>query len=139
TAGLDPREIQFLNALVGRAYGYVYTSETRGISSVRTFFMREFPQSVRRCMPFIGTAVGVFLLAALFGLIATFRNADAPEALLGPGWSAQLQEIAERHMGRKNWMPGEMRPIASSSIMTNNIWVSILAFSLGIFGCLGTL
>jgi uncharacterized membrane protein SpoIIM required for sporulation len=139
TAGLDPREIQFLNALVGRAYGYVYTSETRGISSVKTFFTREFPQAFRRCFPFIGTAFTVFVLAALFGLIATYYNSDAPEALLGPGRTAQLQGIAERHVGRKDWLPGEMRPIASSSIMTNNIMVSILAFSLGIFGCLGTL
>src|SRR5437879_7081018 len=49
TAGLDPREIQFLNALVGRAYGYVYTSQTRGFASIVTFFTREFPQTVRRC------------------------------------------------------------------------------------------
>jgi uncharacterized membrane protein SpoIIM required for sporulation len=138
TAGLDRREIDYLNALVGRAYGYVYTAETRGISSVKSFFAREFPQSVRRGSLFIGAAFAVFLLAALFGLAATYHNPDAPERLLGPGWSAQMEGIADRYRGQKDWLPGEWRPVASSSIMSNNIMVSILAFSLGIFGCLGT-
>jgi uncharacterized membrane protein SpoIIM required for sporulation len=139
TAGLDPREIEYLNALVGRAYGHVYTADTRGFASVKTFFAREFPQSVRRNLAFIGAAFGVFLLAALYGLIATYQNADAPNAMLGAGWTSQLEAIADRHTGRKDWLPSEWRPVASSGIMTNNIMVSILAFSLGIFGCLGTL
>jgi uncharacterized membrane protein SpoIIM required for sporulation len=139
SAGTDPRQIEYLNALVGRAYAIVYTAETRGSASVRTFFAREFPQSVRRNLPFIGAAFGVFLLAALFGWIATYQNPEAPNALLGPGWSSQLSGIVERHTGKKDWLPGQWRPVASSGIMTNNIMVSILAFSLGIFGCLGTL
>lgn len=138
-AGTDPRQIEYLNGLVGRAYAIVYTAETRGSASVTAFFAREFPQSVRRNLWFIGTAFGVFLLAALFGWIATYRNPEAPNALLGPGWSAQLAAIVERHTGKKDWLPGQWRPVASSGIMTNNIMVSILAFSLGIFGCLGTL
>jgi uncharacterized membrane protein SpoIIM required for sporulation len=138
-SGLDARQIEHLNALVGRAYAYVYTTETRGRSSIVTFFAREFPQSVRRCAPFIGAALAVFLVAAAIGLIATYRDADAPNALLGPGWSASLEGITRRHTGKKDWLPGEMRPIASSGIMTNNIMVSILAFSLGVLGCLGTL
>jgi uncharacterized membrane protein SpoIIM required for sporulation len=139
TAGVDPREIAYLNALVGRAYGYVYTSDPRGLASVKAFFAAEFPRSVRRAAAFIGAAFGVFMLAALFGLIATYQDADAPDALLGPGWTSQLEGIADRHTGQQDWLPGEWRPVASSNIMTNNIMVSILAFSLGIFGCLGTL
>jgi uncharacterized membrane protein SpoIIM required for sporulation len=139
TAGLDPRQIQQLNGLVGRAYAHVYTTETRGAGSVAAFFTREFPQSVRRCLPFIGTAFAVFFVASLLGLLATYQNPHAPDALLGPGWGAVVESIAQRHTGTKDWLPGEERPLASSMIMTNNIYVSILAFTLGIFGCLGTL
>lgn len=138
-SGLDPRQIEYLNALVGRAYAHVYTAETHGGASIVAFFARDFPRSVRHCAVFIGVAFAIFLLAALIGLVATYRDGDAPNALLGPEWSASLQAIAERHAGRKDWLPGEIRPIAASGIMTNNIMVSILAFSSGVLGCVPTL
>jgi uncharacterized membrane protein SpoIIM required for sporulation len=94
---------------------------------------------VRRCALFIGAAFAVFALAALIGLVATYRDADAPNALMGPTWTATMEEIADRYRGRKDWLPGEMRPVASSGIMTNNIMVSILAFSTGVLGGIFTL
>jgi uncharacterized membrane protein SpoIIM required for sporulation len=106
---------------------------------VVAFFAREFPQSLPRCAAFIGAAFAVFLLAAIIGLVATYRDADAPNSLLGPAWTGAIEEIADRYRGQKDWLPGEMRPVASSGIMTNNIMVSILAFSAGVLGGVFTL
>jgi uncharacterized membrane protein SpoIIM required for sporulation len=139
SAGVDPRQIEQLNALVGRAYAHVYTTETRGSAGIVAFFAREFPQSVRRCALFIGAAFAVFALAATIGVVATYRDADAPNALMGPAWTGAMEEIADRYRGQKDWLPGKMRPVASSGIMTNNIMVSILAFSVGVLGGVLTL
>lgn len=139
TLGLDESAIRYLNDLVGRAYGHVYVTTGRAAPSVTQFFTRELPRVFRRTLPFTGAAFGVFLVASIFAAVVTSLNRDYAEILLGPGAAEMLGSLADRHRGGKDWLPSDVRPIASSLIMTNNIQVSILAFALGIVGCLGTL
>jgi uncharacterized membrane protein SpoIIM required for sporulation len=130
--GLDPREAALLNGLVGRAYGLIYTPERGGAASVVEFFTREFPRCFRRNFGFIAAAFLAFAAGALVGVFATLLNRDTVDVLMGPGWSRGMEELGQRHRAGHNWLPAEMRPFASSFIMTNNIGLSCLVFAGGI-------
>lgn len=136
--GLDDSRIEYLNGLVSRAYGYIYVAESKGYPSIKNFFTKDFPQTFRRNLLFILAAFGISLAAGLFAFAIVDRDPGKADAVLGPQASAMIDHIASRHTGHKNWMPEEERPVMSSSIMINNIQVSILAFATGILAGVGT-
>lgn len=126
--------IEYLNQLVSRAYGHIYTVESRGWPSLRGFFIRDFPQSFRKNLQFISIAFLVSLIGALFAFGVVSSDPGKADIVFGPGASSMADSIAERHTGHQNWMPEESRPIMSSFIMTNNLRVAGMAFASGIFG-----
>jgi len=128
--GLDAAELDYLNWLVGRAYGLLYVSESSGWASVPRFFSSELPQTLRRHWRAIALAAAVFLGPAILGALLTVLRPDTLE-LLSPQLAAAVQSIAERHRGGADFIPSDVRPIASSFIMQNNIRVSFVAFSGG--------
>lgn len=141
THGLDPNVRQYLNQLIGRAYGHVYQSKSRRFSFAKfiKFFRADFPATVRKEWPFIATATAVFLLASLVAFWATLYDPIYAEALLPRGMLEMMDRVLERHEVGGDWLPGVTRPLASSQIMTNNITVAFLAFSSGILYGLGTI
>ncbi|HUT75388.1 MAG TPA: stage II sporulation protein M [Armatimonadota bacterium] len=136
--GLDPRELEHLNWLVGRAYGLLYVTESSGWAGVRRFFRAELPQTLRRHGRLIMICACLFLAPAVVGALLAWLRPGTLE-LISPGLAAALDAIAERHQGARDWLPADFRPIASSLIMINNIKVSFLAFSTGILLGLGTI
>jgi uncharacterized membrane protein SpoIIM required for sporulation len=128
--GLEISELQYLNWLVGRAYGLLYVSESSGWASVPRFFSSELPRTLRRHWRAVALAAVVFLGPAVLGALLTALRPDTLE-LLSPRLAAGVQAIAERHRGGADFIPSEVRPIASSFIMQNNIRVSFVAFSGG--------
>jgi len=129
--GLNASELEYLNWLVGRAYGLLYVTESAGLRSVGRFFASDLPQTFRRHGRVFLLSVALFLAPAVLAAALTALRPDLLE-LLNPQLAAQLHAIAERHSGNANWLPAQFRPIASSLIMTNNIRVSFLAFAGGI-------
>lgn len=139
SAGIDDAQIEYLNQLASRAYGHIYVSEPKGWPSIRKFFAEEFPQTFRRNLAFILIAFLITLGAAIFAGDQVRRDPGKADTVLGQGAGEMADSIAERHTGKKNWMPEEERPLMSSFIMSNNIRVSILAFATGIAAGLGTI
>ena len=136
--GVDNRRIEYLNGLVARSYGYIYTTEPKGYMSIITFFKSEFPQTFRKNLHFIVAAFIITIVAGLFAYGTVLRNPSKADIILGPGSQDMLEQIATRHQGNKNWMPAEQRPVMSSYIIVNNIKVCIIAFSTGILAGVGT-
>lgn len=136
--GLDRSQVEYLNWLVGRAYGLLYVSESSGWAGVGAFLQRELPETLRRHGRLIALSAGIFLAAALVGAVLTLAKPDSLE-LISPSLASAIADISERHQGGQNWLPADFRPIASSMIMTNNIQVSFIAFSGGILAGLGTI
>ncbi|UCH36381.1 MAG: stage II sporulation protein M [Armatimonadota bacterium] len=136
--GLDAKELEYLNWLVGRAYGLLYVSESSGWAGVRRFFRRELPQTLRRQWRVIALAGGLFFGSAALSALFSLLRPDLLE-LVNPGLAASVDAIAERHRGGADFLPADFRPVASSLIMVNNVQVSFLAFSTGILLGLGTL
>lgn len=138
THGLEGPETARLNRLVGRAYAHLYVGEPRRRGSVRAFFGREFSRTFRTHLAFFLAAVGLFSLGAFVGGALTAFNPQMPDLLFGPGWADELENLASRHVGARNWFPEEVRPLMSSFIMVNNVQVAFLAFATGILFGLGT-
>lgn len=136
--GFDAREIERLNALVGRSYGLLYVSESTGFAGVIRFYRAELPRTLRRHGKLIATSAGVFLLGAFLGVFLTIIRPDIL-AVVSPQMAEVVEQLAQRHEGGQNWLPQDFRPIAASMIMINNIQVSFFAFSSGIIFGLGTL
>ncbi|MBI1730610.1 stage II sporulation protein M [Candidatus Acetothermia bacterium] len=139
--GLDPNERRYLNALLGRVYGYIYHNDSKRFTAKKFFhfFWVEFPAAVRKEWPFLALSFGVFLLSSIIAFWATWNDPSYAEALLPPGMIQGIQGVVERHQIRGDWMPGIIRPVASSTIMTNNIKVAFVTFSTGILAGLGTI
>ncbi|KPJ64565.1 hypothetical protein AMK68_01335 [candidate division KD3-62 bacterium DG_56] len=135
--GLDPSETERLNHLVARAYAEIYRTEATGWRGFIDFFRIELPATFRRHLRVFGLASGLFLLAASVAGAVVLARPDVLESI-APQAASIIEEIGERHTGSRDWLPADLRPLASSAIMVNNIQVSFLAFATGILLGLGT-
>jgi uncharacterized membrane protein SpoIIM required for sporulation len=138
THGANASEVEQLNWLVGRAHGLLYVSRSSGWFGIRSFFRRELPQTLRRHGRLIALAASIMAGAAVVGALIQMYRPDFLD-VVAPGLSGAVDSLAARHSGGRDWLPADFRPVASSLIMTNNIQVSILAFSTGILLCIPTI
>jgi len=106
------------------------------LPSIGRFVTRSFPGAIRRILPLIGLAAGLFLLAALFGFCLTTVEPALGSFFISP------EAIAELEHGRL-WTesifavtPGS---VASTRIATNNMSVAIMGWAGGTVAGLGAL
>lgn len=125
---------QQLNRLLGRAHNVVYTARrTRPGSGILHFYAQTYPQIFRRNLSCTVAAFLVFLVASVMAFLMTLQDpAFARYMLNGP-----MADTIER---RQMWTHSvvTMQPLASSSIMTNNLSVAFAAFAMGVTAGLGT-
>jgi uncharacterized membrane protein SpoIIM required for sporulation len=128
----DDLEIH-LNHLVARAHGQIYRNPTPGWRHVWQFLRGTFPQTFRKTALYTLLAFSIFSLGFLYGFSSTLRDETFPPLLVS---SHLIQQVEDGEV----WFDSILgiRPLASSFIMTNNISVSFLAFSLGITFGFGT-
>ncbi len=139
TRGVNAARIAYLNGLVSRGYGYLYTPERRIRISFRRFFGDIFPQCVRRNRWYILAAVLVTLVAFLFAWAHVSRDKHRLDVVLGQGATMVVEDIASRHKKPGfDWMPADERPVMAGYIITNNVRVAMTAFALGITAGIGT-
>lgn len=127
------RVLLYLNQLFARAHAQVYRGSAGAWRRIARFFLAEFPQVYRAHLPFILTSAVLFFLPGLIAFFGVQANADLEAALVQP----RLAELIKR---QEMWteIPGLVRPLASSFIMTNNIQVAFLAFAGGALLGLGS-
>ena len=129
----DQRLINYLNHLVGRAHGAIYRSESSGFSVVWDFFRYEFPAAFRRTFRYTLAAFLISIFSAAFAWTASTMDEGFADQI-APGLR---RDIAAHH----NWTQSvnNANPLASTSIQTNNIRVTFLAFGGGIVAGLVTI
>jgi uncharacterized membrane protein SpoIIM required for sporulation len=129
-----PRDqvIDYLNGLAGRAYPLVYRAPSGSWQRIGSFFLRDFAARYREAGRFILTAFLLFALPALAGFLVVLADPPLAEQVLPPDLTRVVRE------GRL-WtdIAPEQRALAASTIATNNIRVSLVAFAGGML--LGTL
>lgn len=131
----SPDELEtYLNQLVGRAYGQIYRSTSPRWASFMGYLRTTLPETFRKTAPWTLFALGIFLFGLVYGFVASLTDPGFSPLIVPPGLLQQIED-------GKVWFDSilSIRPLASTTIMTNNISVSFLAFAMGMTFGLGTL
>jgi uncharacterized membrane protein SpoIIM required for sporulation len=122
----------YLNQLLGRAHNIVYMGRRPKLSEAWRFYAL-YPRLFREMLPQTTLAFLIFAAAGLVGWVVTLHDPAFSYRLLGP----QLIESIENH---KMWTESivTIKPVAASSILTNNLSVSFTTFALGVTAGIGT-
>ena len=119
----------YLNTLVTRAHHRLHIRRSGGWRAFGRVFSEKLPHMVKNNRSYLFVSIGVFLLFMLYGYLFTLLSPGSAGAFLP---EAYLNASGE---GIGDWDSALM----TSTIMVNNIYVSILAFGLGLTLGLGTL
>lgn len=100
------------------------------------FMSRAFPMAMRRVLPFIGVAAGLFALAGLFGFTLTVVEPGLGSAFLSPD---AVENLARGELWTDSIFAVTPSPVASAKIATNNLSVMLTAWGGGMLAGLGAL
>lgn len=118
---------RYLNGLVARGHGIVYRRGGEVWRRIRTFYTVTLPRTYREAAPFLLAAGALLFVPAIVSYFVVLANPDAAYAIA----PARLIEKVHRHQLWTNIPPADRIQVAGL-IMVNNIWVSMVAFSLGV-------
>jgi uncharacterized membrane protein SpoIIM required for sporulation len=123
-----------LNQLMARAHNMLYAGRRHSASGMVHFYGSEFPRMFRQTFKYTLAAFLLFLFSGLAGAFLSFHDLAFERYVVSP----RMIETIEQH---KMWTDSivSVKPLASSSIMTNNIMVCAFAFGTGIFAGIGTI
>ncbi|MEJ7710511.1 MAG: stage II sporulation protein M [Pyrinomonadaceae bacterium] len=101
-----------------------------------SFSHRDFPQTFRRTWRYTALSFTIFMLFFAVGFAGTWRDAEFSELA---GVDSYFREVTIKN--KIHWWEqlNEQHQVGASSIMTNNIGVTIYAFALGAMVGIGTL
>jgi uncharacterized membrane protein SpoIIM required for sporulation len=118
---------RYLNGLVARGHGTVYRRGGEARRRIRAFYTETLPRTYREAAPFLLAAGALMFVPAIVSYFVVLANPDAAYAIAPP----KLIDAVHHH---QLWthIPADSRVQAAGLIMTNNIWVSMLAFALGV-------
>src|SRR4030081_55212 len=119
---------RYLNGLVARGHGIVYRRGGEERRRIRTFYVVTLPRTFREAAPFLLAAGALMFIPAMVSYFVVLANPDAAYALASPTVIDQVH-----HHQLWTHIPPQTRIEEAGLIATNNIWVSMLAFSLGVF------
>lgn len=119
---------RYLNGLVARGHGTVYRRGGEARRRIRAFYTETLPRTYREAAPFLLAAGALMFVPAIVSYFVVLANPDAAYAIAPP----RLIDAVHHH---QLWthIPADSRVQAAGLIMTNNIWVSMVAFALGVF------
>lgn len=136
TAREDPSAgalARHLNELLSRSHNLVYAGAARSRpAGIVRFVLDGFPQTFRETLPFTLAALALFVAGGLAGVLLAAADPGFERFIL----NGEMMDTIER---REMWTHGivSVKPFASSTIMTNNIAVSLAACATGMLLGLG--
>ena len=118
---------RYLNGLVARGHGIVYRRGGNVLTRIREFYVETLPRTYRESWRYLLAAVALLFVPAIVAFFVVLANPDAAYAIASP-------DLIDRVHHHQLWthIPPEERVTAAGLIMTNNIWVSMLAFAFGV-------
>ncbi|HLY76074.1 MAG TPA: stage II sporulation protein M [Planctomycetota bacterium] len=137
----QPLLLDRLNKLAGRGYRFVYR-DTRRLTlreALRRLFLFEIPSTFRRQRTLVGTAAAAMLLGALFGFAAVLSNPALSHDLIPQSFDTESarERVSQLEKSEERINSVEAASLFSAFLMSHNIEVSFLCFSLGAFTILG--
>ena len=124
----------YLNRLVALGYSVVYRRSGNVGRRLAAFYLETLPQTYRASWPFLAAAALLLFGPALVVFLMVLASPQLAYSIAPP----EIVTIVQRHQTWTN-IPANARAAAAGLIMTNNINVAILAFSLGIAAGLPTI
>jgi uncharacterized membrane protein SpoIIM required for sporulation/uncharacterized RDD family membrane protein YckC len=133
--GSEPAELFYLNRLVASAHSLLYRRRTLTLQRVVQFLFAEVPNEIRRSAVPILIATVLLFLPILITATSVVRKPTLATELLPPGMMTRADSgVARAKAGKTNYIedPQVLRPLFASSIITNNVQVTFMAFAFGI-------
>ncbi|MGF1459764.1 MAG: stage II sporulation protein M [Leptolyngbyaceae cyanobacterium] len=121
--------IRDLQRLTSRSYSQIYQGSRRqDWRAIADFYRYRFPAAVRRTWIYIAIATALFIVSGFIAWWYAWQDPSFMSLVLGPGFVAEVQESEEL------WTVSILgqEPIASSTIMVNNIAVCFNAIIGGV-------
>ena len=132
----DPRLVNYLNSLVIRAHGRIYSADAQGGKRIRLFFTRELPRTFRRTWRYTFLSFSVFMIFSMIGFVGTRYDPEFSELVgVAPAFREMYIETQTHWWERLN----ESNQTGASFIMANNILVTIYTFAFGATFGIGTI
>jgi uncharacterized membrane protein SpoIIM required for sporulation len=124
----------YLNGLAARGHAAVYRRGGDVRRRLTEFYAATLPQTYRGAWPFVVASAALLFAPAAIAWLALLHNPALASLFFPP----ELIALVHQHRTWTDIPPAE-RPLAAGMIMTNNLQVSIVAFSTGILACLPTI
>ncbi len=130
----DGKLINYLNNLVIRSHGKIYRAEGQGLNLIVDFFTKDFPQTFRKNRRFVATAAVVMIGFSVLSFVLVYNDLMFADVI-------GLGDVRYQVLNKNYWWLSlnEQNQVGSVDILTNNIQVSLTAFALGVFFCIGSL
>jgi uncharacterized membrane protein SpoIIM required for sporulation len=123
----------YLNSLLGRAHNLIYMGNKPKVAGIVRFYSETYPRIFRELWPQTLLAFAIFAVTGLAAFILTMRDPTFAHRLLG---THMMETIEKREMWTHSIVT--IKPLAASSIMTNNLSVAFATFAFGITAGIGT-
>src|SRR3954467_15527826 len=119
---LDKNLLDYLTALVGRAYVAVYGAKRRVGEAVADFFLARFPGAVRQCFAFVLAAYAILGLGVLTGYRMTLADPEHFYSLVDEGMAEGRSPTTTTDDLRKILYGGSDAPLGyfATSLFTHN-------------------
>jgi uncharacterized membrane protein SpoIIM required for sporulation len=143
TFSSEPEIRRYLESLTARAYGEMHETRDRALRFTPwRWFAVEFPRVFRRHLAIFWFSCAVTLAGFAFGAGALMADSEAKQALIpsqfGHLYQTPSQRVESEEKAKKDRLAGEHAAF-TTSLMANNIRVSVLMLGMGISYGLGTL
>jgi len=137
----EPELKQYLESLIGRAFGEIYESRRKPHRiAPLTWFFRSFPRAFHRRIGAFRVALAAMLLGCLFGGAALVIDPGAKETLLP---FAHLRGDPSDRVAKEEQGPNKAlesyKAVFSSQLVTHNVRVAVSCMAMGITFGIGTL
>lgn len=130
---LDRNLLEYLTALVGRAYIAVYGTKRRAGEAIADFFRVHFPHAVRRYLLFVAASVAILALGVVTGRQMTLADPGRYYSFVDEGLAggrnpaASTQELREVLYSRGDGFLS----VFATFLFTHNAKIGMLCFALG--------
>jgi uncharacterized membrane protein SpoIIM required for sporulation len=130
---LDRNLLDYLTALVGRAYITVYGVKRRTGEAVADFFRTRFPWVVRRYLGFVAASIALVALGVLAGYRMTLADPERYYSFVGEAMAQGRTPASSTQELREVLYHGGDEPLSvfASFLFTHNSKVGLLCFALG--------
>jgi len=138
----DPRLVEHLNLLVGRAHAIIYARSRKRPLRPLAFYTTEFPQVFRRTCRFTAVSAALFIGSAVLAYLLVINDPGWLVHVAPPGLANAIESFLERNAPAGKYF-GDIQEMLgggplSALLWTHNLQIGLLAFALGIGLGIGT-